>query len=146
VDLLRERAIDPVSIEDEDGVAELWMLTPTLYCTRVVGNMSPAHGQLFVEYGERMVERGPGELRVFHDWFEMTGYETSARKQLTDWSVANRKHYREVHIGLRSKIVAMGINVANIPLGGLIRAHGSRPPFERAFEKCLRAYAPDLAS
>lgn len=145
MELGRGRGEDIELLETEQGTAELWTLGPTVYCTRVRGRMTMEHGDVFLRYGERRVREASGPLRVFHDWFEMTAYDTDARKALTDWSVAHRRDYVEVHIGLASKIVAMGINVANIPLGGLIRAHSSPATFERAFNQCLADHAPHLA-
>ena len=48
----------------------------------------------------------------------------------------NRGAFASVHFLLTSTIVRLGVQVANIALGGFMQAHSERAPFERAFVQC----------
>lgn len=129
--LLEEQGFDLKEVTTARGVARLWTLTPTIYVTQVRGHVDEAHAGLFEVYGQRRVDRAQGQtLTVFHDWLEMTGYESVARQRMTSWSMDHLKQFGEVHLALRSKLVAMGVQVANIALRGLITVHNSRAPME----------------
>ena len=58
--------------------------------------------------------------------------------------LANLAAYDEVHIALRSKIVAMGMQVANIRLGGKIHVHLLRARLEADLKRVLRASGGSL--
>jgi hypothetical protein len=73
---------------------------------------------------------------VFDDWQHVTGYDSAVRQQITDWAQADKTRILETHILVRSDLVAMGVAVANLALGGHIRAYTRRDEFEDA----LRAH------
>ena len=52
----------------------------------------------------------------------MENYESSCRVELTAWVLGHRDR-TSLHIGLRSRLVAMGVSVANLALGSLIQVH-----------------------
>lgn len=130
--LFLDHAIDLKEQRTARGTARLWAISPTVYVTSVSGHLEEAHADLFEAYGAERIRQAEGRsLFVFHDWLEMTGYESECRKRLTSWSVARRKSYAEVHLATKSKLVVMGVGVANIALGGLIRTHPTRDLLER---------------
>jgi hypothetical protein len=116
----------------------MWTLAPTVYVTQVEGHMDESHAALFESYGAARIAGSSKPLCVFHDWLEMTGYDSLCRKRMTEWSVARLSSYGEVHIAVRSKLVAMGIQVANIALRGLMRAYGDRVALEVELRRVLR--------
>lgn len=122
--LLEERGTSPAELVTERGAVRLWTLSPTVYVTRATGHMEAAHAEVFVRYGEeRLVAARGQKLHVFHDWLGMTGYDSVCRQRLTSWSLAHLDTYDEVHLAVRSKIVAMGVGIANIVLKSIIRVH-----------------------
>lgn len=122
--LLTERGFERRIVETSRGRLEAYALAPEIFVTVVTGHMETPHADEFVAYGDsRLVARRGKKLRIFHDWTAMTGYESSCRQQLTTWSAKHLGEMAEVHMALRSKIVAMGVQVANLALGGMIRAH-----------------------
>lgn len=121
------------------GCVRVWVIVPTVYVTSTSGHMEEAHADLLERYGLERIRAAPGKITVFHDWLDMTGYESRCRQRLTSWSMARLHHYEEVHLGVRSKIVAMGVQVANLALGGLISAHSNRAKLEVQLERVLRA-------
>ena len=79
-----------------------------------------------------------GAVDIFDDGAELESYDSEARVLLTGWGKKNRDHVREHHILLRSRIVAMGVSVANLALGGHIQAHTSRPAYDAALASAVR--------
>lgn len=119
-----DRAIDRRIAQQAAGTVEVWAISAHIYVTRCAGNMSDPHADLLIDYAQEMKRRAHGHgLIVFHDWLRMTGYAPGCRARLTTWSVANLSCYASVHMALQSKIVAMGVSVANLALGGIITTH-----------------------
>jgi hypothetical protein len=75
------------------------------------------------------------KLAVFFDVWGMRTYDAAFRAALTSWVADHRDAIAEFHVGLDSKIVAMGVAVANLALGGLVQAHTDRA----VFSELLRA-------
>jgi len=141
---LREVGTEFATHETARGTASMWVLSPSVYVTSVDGHMEESHAELFARFGHDRIEGSPGKLHVFHDWIDMTGYDSRCRQRLTAWSVARLGAYAEVHLAVRSRIVAMGVQVANIALRGLLRAHGDRSTLEAELRRVLRREAPHL--
>ena len=146
--LLEELGTDVQEYATSRGVARFWTLAPNVYVTSVSGHMEEAHAEAFERYGAERLRQSPGKLCVFHDWIGMTGYDSVCRQRMTAWSVPRLSHYAEVHLAVRSKIVAMGVQVANIALRGIMRAHQDRLPLEVELKRVMRtvALAPPLAN
>lgn len=141
--LFRQQGEDFQEHASTRGTTRMWTLAPTVYVTQVEGHMDLSHAEFFERYGAARIAASPRPLCVFHDWLEMTGYDAPCRKRMTEWSVARLSSYREVHIGVRSKLVAMGIQVANIALRGLMHAHGNRAALEVELRRVLRTERRD---
>jgi hypothetical protein len=73
-----------------------------------------------------------GSIDIFDDGVDLKSYDSEARVLLTAWGKRNRDKVREHHILFRSRVVAMGISVANLALGGHIQTHTSRAAYEAA--------------
>ncbi len=78
------------------------------------------------------VLRECGEIALFDDLERVTGYDTEVRVQLTAWARKHRSRIAAHHILTRSKLVAMGVSVASLALGGAIEAHVRRDSFDAA--------------
>lgn len=137
--LLEELAVDRDEVATPTGTARLWALSPTVYVSSVTGHMVHAHADLFERFAEQRLLRARGKLNVFHDWMGMTGYESRCRQRLTSWSLAHLDDFDEVHLAQRSKLVAMGVQVANIVLKGKIRTHSSLARLESELRRVLEA-------
>ena len=53
--------------------------------------MTDDHCAFLELYGDERIRRHSGKLYVFHDWMELTGYDSKTRLRLTAWSVAHRR-------------------------------------------------------
>lgn len=76
-----------------------------------------------------------GEAVAFHDWSGVRSYSSEARRLSTDWMLANRHNFKAVHILVASSFVAMGVQVANLVLGGFIRATSHPTIFAHELDK-----------
>ena len=110
-----------------------------VYATELAGHMSTPHVDLFLGYSEERVRQRDGKLFVFHEWSKMTGYDSSCRARITTWTLANIDAYAEVHVAFRSKLVAMGVQVANLALGGLVRSYSDAGSLQVALRATLVA-------
>ena len=77
-------------------------------------------------------------LHIFVDAYDLTGYAPSVRKGPTDWLNRNRASVAVQHMLVRSKLTKMGLSVASLALGGLLRGHASRASFRQALEDTLQ--------
>jgi len=78
---------------------------------------------------ERVAAEG-GLVDTFHDWADVESYDAEVRVPYTDWAWAHRQQVASLHILVRSRLLAMGISVANMGLGGMITSYTDRAPFE----------------
>ena len=56
----------------------------------------------------------------------MPNYDSELRTEWTRWLLRNRARLEDIQIVAGSKIVAMGVSVANVALGGIIQSHPKR--------------------
>ncbi len=70
-------------------------------------------------------------ISLFFDAWTMTSYDSALRVDLTAWVKKRRTQISRLHVAFQSKLVAMGVAVANVALGDMIRAHSARDSFDR---------------
>ena len=123
---------------DGRGTIRLWQQPGArLYSTRVTGHLSIGLAQTIIDYVDPLFVKGA--VLGFHDWFQMTGYDTASRNQLTAWSL-RRSSLAQINIGTRAKLVSMGVTVAALALGErVLRRFGSETALEAAFQEAVRA-------
>jgi hypothetical protein len=122
---------------DARGTIRLWRQRDgRLYSTRVTGHLSIALAHRIIEYVDPMFEAG--RVLGFHDWFQMSSYDTSSRNELTAWSL-RRSSLAQINIGTRAKLVSMGVTVAALALGAqVLRRFGNEAALEAAYQQALR--------
>ena len=123
---------------DGRGSIRLWQHPSLrLYSTRVAGHLSIGLAQRIIDYVDPLFEKG--KVIGFHDWFQMAGYDTASRSQLTAWSL-RRSALAQINIGTRAKLVSMGVTVAALALGEhVLRRFGSEDALEAAYREALRS-------
>lgn len=127
-------------LRTDRGSFVVWTVTPRIYASRCIGYFEPAHVELFLPYSERVIAAAPGPVQVFHEWTEMTGYDSSCRQKLTGWTLEKRSSFARIHVSVRSKIVAMGVQVANVALGNIV-AYPTAAALQAALRAALAAEA-----
>lgn len=128
---------DAQRIETERGSIAYWELAPRVYMTEVRGFMTREMAQLIIEQAEPLYSRA-GRVYGFHNWLAMDNYESVCRVELTSWVMGHREQ-SSLHIGLRSRMVAMGVAVANLALGSLIQVHNEPKQLEAALISVLKS-------
>lgn len=97
------------------------------------------HGH--AEYGAHITRRwdtairGGARITMLVDFSEMPTYESGLRTAMTNWALKNRASLEPAHILTRSKLVAMGVAVGNLALGGLLTPHATRASFDLIVKK-----------
>jgi hypothetical protein len=125
---------DVQSLASNRGSISVWKVASGVYASCVRGHLDIKMARLIIQVGEPLYALGP--VAGFHDWLEMTGYDSQSRVDLTKWVLSHRQQSR-LFIGVRSKLVAMGVSVANLALGNLIEVHTSGRMLEVALERVL---------
>lgn len=103
---------------------------PDIVLLKIKGHLDKVMGRRALD----LVDKQAAPHRVFHlfcDWVEMDGYDSEIRNMYTQWVATNRTRLK-VHILVGSKIVSMGVSVANLALGGSLIGYTNRTAFEAA--------------
>jgi hypothetical protein len=115
----------------ERGWLAYWQLAPNAYATCANGQTKRDMSSMLIEHGERLYE-GDRIVYGFHDWLDMTHYESACRIDLTNWILSHRKQ-SVLHIAVSSPVIAMGVTVANMVLDTLIHIHKSAAALDQAY-------------
>lgn len=122
---------------DERGIVTIRRPAPHVELIRCEGYARAAYIDMVLESRDLIV-REQGKIAIFDDLAEMRGYDSDVRARLTEWSRRHRNQIVDFHILVRSKIVAMGVSLANLAIGGHIQAHTSRTEFDAALARAIR--------
>lgn len=101
------------------GSIHLWRPARSLLVSRVEGVLS-VDGSRAIEVATRRIVSEDHRVDIFHDWSEMTDYEIATRVQLTLVAAELLGQIDSLHLLVRSKIVAMGVQTANLVLKKII--------------------------
>lgn len=130
----REALPDGVRIRDGRCVLTIRRPAPHVELIRCEGYAQREHLDLVIATRNQILSEA-GKIAIFDDLEHLRGYDTEVRTRLTTWS---RTHYPSIatfHILVQSKLVAMGVSLANAAIGGKIHAHASRQTFEAALAR-----------
>lgn len=119
------------------GTVEVWRPASGIVVTRVAGLLTEG-GAASIETAVRRQVALDGRHLGFHDWADMEDYEAGARTRLTTLGVATLRTLEGAHFLLRSRVVAFGVEIANVIVKKLT-VHPNRSAFERALWAALRA-------
>jgi len=122
--------------ETPRGRLALWTLDQGFLVFQIVAHGDKAFVSPIVAGFERSLRNGTS-VQMFVDVGRMTSYDTELRTEVTAALAQQRKRIGCLHIVVRSKIVAMGVSVANLALGGIMTIHGDTGPFQHALEGSL---------
>ncbi|HEY1101450.1 MAG TPA: hypothetical protein VGF99_21100 [Myxococcota bacterium] len=100
------------------------------YGSTPLATFALAHSQQVLD------EIGDG-LCCLYDWWGMTGYSSQARADATAFVLKHRARYHTAVFLTSSALVSMGVNVANVVLGGFLQGTTSREVFDRRVAEVL---------
>lgn len=119
---------ETISVKGTAGVLSVTRLGPRSSHLVVDGFIDDALAHAMMQEGDRIVRVGAAV--AFHDWWAVQGYSSTARTTLTSWMLRNRHAFDSVHVLVNSGLVAMGVTVANVALGGFLRASRDKAAFD----------------
>jgi hypothetical protein len=120
------------------GEVEVSRLRNVVAYVRMSGVAEQAAGKTIERALEQIFARSE-QLHTFWDLRDLVNYHSDVRVCSTNALLAQRKKKLiAVHTLSTSKIVAMGVSVANLALGGMVQNHKTSASFELA----LRAVIP----
>jgi hypothetical protein len=105
-------------------------LSPTAVLSRLEGYLDVDLARAFLRYYDELFATTDAKVLSLNDWSKLEGYATESRKMFTRWTDDHRNRFTRILIYTESRIVRMGIATANIILGSLVEATGSRVEFE----------------
>jgi hypothetical protein len=120
----------------EESTLRIWLPIRTVIVIEFSGHLTaPLAGHLMSETNRVLAHPQHTPLCIFNDWWEMKSYDSAARTELTHWAARIKPQLSTVHLLTQSKIVAMGISVANLALGGFLQGHTRRAEWNTALAK-----------
>ena len=119
-------------IAEQTGRLVLSNPAPGVFYTLADGRLGVEAASVYTQYGDEIGTQDGRHIGL-HDWWSMTGYEPGVRQHVVTWSMKVISRWDEIHVALRSHVVKMGVNLANIALGGKISVHTRRESFEEVF-------------
>lgn len=119
--------------ETPRGAVWLYDLAPGVLYTQGAGHWELPVAERFKTFGDRHFARKQTMIHL-HDWADVTGYDSAVRPYLTQWVVEHRQYVKEVHMLVRSSLVAMGVAAANVVTsaqGVSMQSYRDRAAFEK---------------
>ena len=120
---------DGLRLADDRGAFTFSSPAPHIELMRCEGYAQASHVDFVLSNRERILSRC-GRIAIFDDLEKLQGYDSDVRIRLSKWAREHRSQIVTFHILTRSKVVAMGVTVANLALGGRICAHAIRSAFD----------------
>jgi hypothetical protein len=115
----------------------MWRPVRGVFASRLTGVLKPDVA-LALETMMRRVAAEDQRFVAFHDWEGLTDYDTEARVRLTRAVLEVRKSVEAAHLLVASRIVALGVQAANLVVK-ILTVHTSRLPFDAALRDAVYA-------
>ena len=91
----------------------------------------------YIERAQNVLMQQGGKPSIFVDAETLNGYEPEIQSSATQWVKANKHRIAAQHMLVSSLITRMGLSVASLALGGVIKGYMSRPEFEAALRRAV---------
>jgi hypothetical protein len=127
----------PLVYQWENGRLEASFPAKDVLLFRISGTV-PAGGEEHIVTVTDDAIRRIGKIHVFHDWANVASYSPAARKRLTAYVASIKQNLLSTHLLVQSRLVAMGVSVANLLLGGPFQVYAKRGEFEAALSALRR--------
>lgn len=100
------------------GKVRLWHLGNRIAVFESTGGLTGEHAKFIIDWHGRFIEKSPRPWYTFGNWMGLLSYTPDTRKLLTDWQV--KTAYDELYVAHDSRLLAMGIGVANAVLRNVV--------------------------
>lgn len=127
------------SIEHSDGVNISRLARPSTHVVQfsTTGMFTTAAAAWSLDETALVIGEIGGGLCAFFDWSQMTGYSSEGRSLATSFMLKHRASYACAVFLTTSTMVSMGVNVANMVLGGFLEGTTQRATFEARLRQHL---------
>ncbi|HET6346474.1 MAG TPA: hypothetical protein VFH51_16190 [Myxococcota bacterium] len=115
------------------GKLEVWTPAPNIVCSRVEGHLDLGMYPSILKRCQEVVDSGR-RLISFHDWQDMSGYDTGARTEMTLWCLAHAKSLDDAHLLVKHQVVALGVSIAAVLVRNL-KTYTERAAFQEALRR-----------
>jgi hypothetical protein len=122
-------------LENDRGSIGVWMRPPILLA-QMIGYGDGRFADPIIDAFDEAL-RGKHPVQIFFEMSGMPNYDSALRTRLTTHFGTHRARVASLHVFTRSKLVAMGVSVANLALGGIITSHDSLVAFQSALDREL---------
>jgi hypothetical protein len=119
------------------GNLGIWAPAPGIVLVQLTGYGEEEYASHIINAIDSGLESG-ARLKMFYDMEAVSSYDSALRTKLTSRFLECRKEIDALVVIARSRLVSMGIAVANLALGGIIKLHEDHAAFAAAFEAELR--------
>ncbi len=117
------------------GTTYFWRPARGVLLSRVEGRLTLEAG-LAMDALMRRVVSEDRRITAFGDWEDMTDYDTEVRNRLSKTVLELRASFESNHLLVKSRIVALGVQAANVVVK-ILTVHNERGPFEAALREVL---------
>lgn len=123
-------------LESGRGSLQLTLYAPCVLLAVVRGHYGK---DLLPRYMRALAEvAASGRAVGFHDWENMTSYDSECRRRMTEWTIHNRTRVESAHILVKHRLVAMGVATGSMLVGrNLVSTYTNRSKFEAAYRDIL---------
>ncbi len=104
---------------DSRGKVRMWHLGRHIGVFQSMGAIGGPHAERVIEFFQDTIERHPRPWYAFGNWSELDAYTSAVRTSMTRWQ--QDAAYDGLFVSHRSRLVTMGVNIANAVLPQAIR-------------------------
>jgi hypothetical protein len=117
------------------GGIGVWVPHASLLVVALRGHGEAAFAAPIVDAYEQLAKGGP--VHLFFDAEDLTNYDSPLRTELTARFFPDRARLASFEVLVRSRLVAMGVSVANLALGGVVKMSADRAHFKARLDACV---------
>lgn len=122
-------------LKDDRGSLGVWSRPPILLAQMSGYGDGSFADPIIRDFNELLAAGQP--VQVFFEMGGMENYDSALRTRLTSHFIAHRGRIGALHVFTRSRLVAMGVAVANLALSGIITSHSSLALFQAALDHAI---------
>lgn len=124
-----------VAWRTDRGCLGLWLPCPQVLVLSLQGYGDADFATSTLTAYETLAQSGP--IHLFADLESLVNYDSRLRTEVTARLLADRERFGALRVLVKSKIVAMGVSVANLALGGIIDVTSDPEAFKASLDTCL---------
>jgi hypothetical protein len=138
-----ERELDEAFVHTtESGELRMWLAAPTVMVFKYKGHSDAS----YVDFLEEVVDRvfgSRGGLHFLVDCEEQTGFDAGFRRRITEWAKRLEPRTETYCLFARSRLVAFGIALVGLLVGGNTQVCTTRDAFRSKLEGAVRRSLAD---